>query len=453
MTLPPSASARPSRSAPSDTLLLFLDLIPSPRRRRTLRLLPLVCLLLALSSPALAQGTSVDFGGHVKYQLVVATYPGDSLFRGLTGSQSLDHNVDLRLNLDVDRGAWDLDVDYQLVGLFGDTIQFTRDLPPFLQLVARLPQDQTRLFSLTRVFRDEGRAAILQRLDRVSLGYSGEKTVVRFGRQAISWGNGIVYTPMDIFNPFDPAAVDKEYKTGDDMLYGQYLRGNGDDLQGVAVFRRNLEIGKVDADWSSFALKYHGLSGGSEFDVLVARHFADPLLAVGGSQSLGGAVWRGDVVATFTDEDTVFSAVTSLSYSWVWGGKNVSGVVEYFFNGFGQPDGQYYPDSLAGNPELLRRVVRGELFTLGRHYVVGSALIELHPLFQLTPTVFTNLSDGSALIQLATKNDLKQDLVLLGAFNLPVGPDGTEFGGIETDVPGQHLSRGPGLFLQLAWYF
>jgi hypothetical protein len=237
------------------------------------------------------------------------------------------------------------------------------------------------------------------------------------------------------------------------MLYGQYLRDNGDDLQGVAVFRRNLETDQVDGDWGSFALKYHGLAGGAEFDLLAARHFADPLLAGGGSLSLGGAVWRGDAVVTFTDDETVLTAVTSLSYSWVWGGKNLSGVLEYFFNGFGQPDGQYDPDRLAQNPELLQRLARGELFTLGRHYVVGSALVELHPLFHLTPNAFVNLSDGSALIQVATKNDLKQDLVLLGALNLPVGRSGSEFGGIETDVPGRYLSQGPGVFLQLNWYF
>ena len=92
---------------------------------------------------------------------------------------------------------------------------------------------------------------------------------------------------MDILNPFDPAAVDKEYKLGDDMLYGQFLRDNGDDLQGVAVFRRNLETGDVDADWSSFALKYHGLSGAGEFDLLAALHFDDPLVAGGGNLAFG----------------------------------------------------------------------------------------------------------------------------------------------------------------------
>ena len=413
-----------------------------------------LALLLGLGAVAHAQDTTVAFGGRLSYQFVLASYPDDSLFRDLTGPRSLDNNLELRLNLGVDRGPLNLDVSYQLIGLFGDTIDFTRDFPEGLQaLVGRYPRDDARLFNLTHVFRDEGRSAVLQRLDRLSVGYAGEKAVVRFGRQALTWGNGMVYTPMDILNPFDPAAVDKEYKLGDDMLYGQLLRANGDDLQGVAVFRRSLETARVDAEWSSFALKYHGLVGSGEYDLMAARHFDDPLVAGGGSLALGGAVWRGDGVFTFTDEETYLTAVTSLSYSWVWGGKNMSGVAEYFFNGFGQPDGQYDPESLAQNPELLQRLARGELFTLGRHYVVASTLMELHPLFHLTPNVFVNLSDGSALVQIVTQNDLKQDLVLLGAVGLPLGPSGTEFGGIETDVPGLYLSRGPSLFLQLNWYF
>jgi len=413
-----------------------------------------LALLLGSGAVAHAQDTTVDFGGRLSDQFILASYPDDSLFRDLTGPRSLDNNLELRLNLGVDRGPLNLDVSYELIGLFGDTIDFTRDFPEGLQaLVGRYPRDDARLFNLTHVFRDEGRSAVLQRLDRLSVRYAGEKAVVRFGRQALTWGNGMVYTPMDILNPFDPAAVDREYKLGDDMLYGQLLRANGDDLQGVAVFRRSLETAHVDAEWSSFALKYHGLVGSGEYDLMAARHFDDPLVAGGGSLALGGAVWRGDGVFTFTDEETHLTAVTSLSYSWVWGGKNMSGVAEYFFNGFGQPDGQYDPESLAQNPELLQRLARGELFTLGRHYVVASTLMELHPLFHLTPNVFVNLSDGSALVQIVTQNDLEQDLVLLGAVGLPVGPSGTEFGGIETDVPGLYLSRGPSLFLQLNWYF
>jgi len=413
-----------------------------------------LAVILGLGATGAAQDTEVDFGGRLAGRLVLAGYPEGSLFRDLTGPRSLDGDLEWRLNLTVRRGPLSLEAGYQLVGLFGDTIDFTRDLPEGLRpLVGRYPRDDARLFDLTYVFRDEGRSAFVQRLDRLSAGYTGEKVVVRFGRQALTWGNGMIYTPMDILNPFDPAAVDKQYKLGDDMLYSQLLRDNGDDLQGVVVFRRNTGTGDVDGDSSSFALKYHALMGRGELDLLVARHFGEALVAGGGSLSVGGAVWRGDAVFTLTDEKTRLTAVTSVSYSWVWGGKNMSGVAEYFFNGFGQPDGEYDPESLAGNPELLQRLARGELFTLGRHYVVGSTLMELHPLFHLTPNVFVNLSDGSALVQIVTQNDLKQDLVLLGALGLPLGPDGTEFGGIETGVDGAPLSRGPSLFLQVNWYF
>ena len=51
------------------------------------------------------------------------------------------------------------------------------------------------------------------------------------------------------------------------------------------------------------------------------------------------------------------------------------------------------------------------------------------------------------------QRDLHQDVVLLGAFTVPIGPDGTEFGGIESGEPGTFLSQGPGLFLQIAAYF
>jgi hypothetical protein len=403
-----------------------------------------------------------EFSGDIRTRYSLQTFPDNSLLRELAGSKSQDVSVVTRLKFAYDTGNWDLRADYQFIYLHGDRIEYTRQLPPEVQLLGRrLPDDRTRLFDLTSVIKDEGKTAVLHRLDRLSVGYTGRKSVVRFGRQAITWGNGMIYTPMDIFNPFDPAAVDTEYKAGDDMLYGQYLRDGGDDLQAVAVFRRNLVTGDFEAADSSLAFKYHRFGGTSEYDLLAALHYEEPLLGIGGNTAVGGAVWRGDVTLAFTNEDVassktgdvIASLVTSLSYSWTWGGKNVSGVAEYFFNGFGQRDGNYDPASLAANPELLERIVRGELFTLGRHYVAVSTMVEVTPLFLMTPNLFVNLSDGSALLQLVTQNDLKENFVLLGALNVPVGPDGTEFGGIATGVPGQYLSSDLSLFVQLAWYF
>jgi hypothetical protein len=276
---------------------------------------------------------------------------------------------------------------------------------------------------------------------------------VRFGRQAISWGNGLVYAPMDIVNPFDPSQIDTEYKTGDDMLYSQYLRANGDDIQATYVVRRNPETGNTESDQATFAGKYHGFAGATEFDLMAAYHYGEAVFAIGGSRDFGGAVWRADLVLSATDDDPVAQFVVNTSYSWTWSDKNISGNAEYFFNGFGQHDDCYSPDCLADNPDLVARIGRRQIYTLGQHYLSGNLMIEMTPLFTLTPQLFWNTGDGSALLQVVTQNSLGDNLVLLGALSVPMGPDGTEYGGIETGIPGAYYSSDLNLFLQLGWYF
>ena len=136
-----------------------------------------------------------------------------------------------------------------------------------------------------------------------------------------------------------------------------------------------------------------------------------------------------------------------------WGGKNVSGAFEYYYNGFGQKDGDYTLQSLSNNLELLDRLARGELYSLGRHYLAGSVMIEITPLWLLTPTMFLNVEDGSALLQFVSQNDLGENLAFLGSLSVPIGPRGTEYGGIETRIPDRYLSTDLSLFAQIAWYF
>lgn len=412
------------------------------------------CIGIALPLALAAEDTSYELGGHVKTRVLGDWYPGDSFFHQLTGSNALDIESELRLNFEASRGAWKFDAAWQLFAGYGDRIEFTRSIPSELQLFAgRLPNDDRRLFNLTSVIEDDGKFAVLHRLDRISFGYTGDKTVLRFGRQTITWGNGLIFSPMDIVNPFDPTAVDTEYKVGDDMLYGQYLRDNGHDLQAAFVFRRNVMSGDPDSDEGTAAIKYHGIFGESEYDLLIADHYAEATLGFGGNLGIGGSVIRGDVVFTDAVSGTKVQVVANLSYSWVWGGKNVSGVVEYYFNEFGQKDGRYDLDSISQNTDLLNRLARGETFTVGRNYLAGGLTIELSPLWNFTPNAFINMDDGSALFQFVSTNNLSQNVEFLGALNIPVGPSGSEFGGIESNMPGIYLSTDLSLFAQLAWYF
>lgn len=418
------------------------------RHRASGFLLAIVALLPAASLP---QETNYDFGGHVKGRLLGQSFPDNSAFRQIAGDSSLDIESDLRLNFAASRGRWSFDAAYQAFAAYGDRVDPAGLLPGGLG--NSLPDDDRRLFDLTNAIDDDGKFVALHRLDRLWAGYTSDKAVIRFGRQALSWGNGLIYSPMDLVNPFDPAAVDTEYKAGDDMLYAQYLRENGDDIEFAYVVRRDLASGDVEFEQSSVAAKYHGIGGEGEFDLLIARNYGDTTLAVGGNRNIGGAVWRGDAVFTDAASGSKLQLVTSFSYSWAWGGKNVSGVLEYYFDEFGQQDDQYDAASLAQNSELLERLLRGQSFTIGRHYLGAALTIEMTPLWMLTPTLFANIDDGSALLQLITRNNLAEDVEFIGALNVPLGPDGSEYGGIALAMPDLFLSTDASLFAQLAWYF
>jgi hypothetical protein len=402
----------------------------------------------------LAEDADYEFGGHVKTRLLADAFPDDSVFNQLTGDTAVDLESEMRINFTASKGSWMFDTAYQLFAAYGDRIEYSRSIPTDSGIFSnRLPNDDRRLLNLTSVIEDDGKFAALHRLDRLWVGYANDKTVVRLGRQAITWGNGLIFSPMDIVNPFDPTAVDTEYKSGDDMLYGQYLRDNGDDIQAAFVFRRDIMSGDPDRDEGTAAIKYHGIAGDAEYDLLVARNYTRTTLGIGGNRSIGGAVLRGDLVIADSASGSKVQLVANLSHSWMWGGKNVSGVVEYYFTEFGLENGNYDLASLLQNTDLLERLARGESFTLGRHYLAGGVSIELTPLWVLTPNLFANLEDGSALVQIVSRNNLSQNVEFLGALNVPFGSSGSEFGGIGSEMAGLYFSTDFSLFAQVAWYF
>jgi hypothetical protein len=148
------------------------------------------------------------------------------------------------------------------------------------------------------------------------------------------------------------------------------------------------------------------------------------------------------------------SAVINYNFSSVIGNHNVTGFIELFYNGFGLSGSRHTIGDVVNNTDLYSRLLRGELYTIGRYYLAGSVLVEMTPLLSLNPIVFINLGDGSGLLQFIGTYSLAQDLDLLAGINLPAGADGTEFGGLFTpDEDGGLLTPANSLFARLAWYF
>ena len=217
-----------------------------------LRLTRLALPLLALVSaaPAFAQADNT-LHGRLELQDSAEFNGPDSIQAALGDRTGDDGLANLRLTWEPTWGNWGLQAHYLVTSELGPDVLFAR------QEAGLLPPPPSTLFNLTDTFENHGRLIASQTIDRLAVTYSTPQWVVRLGRQAITWGSGLVFRPMDLFDPFSPSATDTEYKPGVDMLYVQRLFADGSDLQ-LVVTPRPRYCGRSSgaANASSAALHY-----------------------------------------------------------------------------------------------------------------------------------------------------------------------------------------------------
>jgi hypothetical protein len=418
---------------------------------------------LYLSSAQSSQNTfwkdiDIHWGGRFKTTGTGSQVTDDTIFAPVGTGNYYDGSANLRLiNETFLTDSVFFEVDYELIWAGGDIVRKQNELKEIFPnlsgdvffLGAPLDDDR-RLMDLTHTIKEEDSWFLLQRLDRLYLALNRQWGSVRVGRQAVTWGNGFVFNPMDLFNPFPPTAIDRDYKVGDDMINAQFSLSQLGDVQLLYVARRNPDTDEVESDQASVAGKLHFALATTEFDLMGSKHFEDNVVGVGSTGYLGDTAWRLDGTWTFLDDgDDYLSMVANMDYSWVWFEKNFYGFVEYYFNGLGKDD---YPDALL-DPDITDRLARGELFVLGRNYLSSHIQIELHPLFQVFFTAINNVEDPSGILQPYATWDITQNLQLTGGLSLSYGAKGTEFGGFT--LPGTDIrSKSPdNAYLWLIYYF
>jgi len=391
------------------------------------------------------KNVEAGWGGQIKVQGFASWVEDESIFQPVDTETYYDGNVQGRLKSKLffgKRGSFETHYEVVLAG--GDTRSHKKTLegiPPDLLdaslLMSRPLEDDRRLMDLTKPIDENDDYVLYHRLDRLSLTWLPEWGVVRIGRQAVTWGNGLLFNPMDLFNPFSPADIERDYKTGDDIVSAQFCVDKIGDFQFLYVPRRNPSSGDVAWDQNSLAGKLHLASGTTEFDVVAAKHYRDAVVGLGSTGYLGDAAWRLDATWTFLDEDSdsrdYLSLVANMDYSWAWWEKNCYGFLEFFYNGLGDDQ---YTEALS-EPDILERLDRGELFTLGRAYVSGHIRVELHPLFNVYLTVINNLTRFSGILQPRTTWDIAQDLQMTFGGTIFYGGRDTEYGGFK--MPGTDL--------------
>lgn len=397
----------------------------TPRCPRDFLIL-LTSLLLGLPP---AQALEADF--RVKWFSTASALPSHDLQRQLDATPSYDHTLDLRLMFKQRVGPVQLLLDHSTVLLNGDAVALGRD--PNSAVDQTVTNDDRRWADLTWDIEDGDRHQSFHRLDRLALQWQPGDWSFTFGRQAVSWGSGIVFQPLDLFSPFSPTVVDRDYKAGDDLVLADRLLPNGHDLQLLHVIRRDFE-GHVTAEVSSTAFKWHGYAGPAEFELVAAEHYDERVLGASLRMGVGQALVRTDVVATryesILDGDAQWrvSGIINADVSFMLGQRNAYVFAEYFHNDWGADE---LPPNLLLLPQALQlRLARGELFNLMQDYVAVGGSFEWHPLVTQTATLISNLHDSSSLLQMQLNYEPGDHQRLQVGWLQPLGRSGDEFGGV-----------------------
>ena len=400
-----------------------------------------------LARPAIADGLK-DFHGRLELTDLGAFSTNDSLAETLGERFRNDFTGDLRLTWEPKWGNWDFSVHYVVTGDYGGGVELARKQAP----IFAAPPPPTRL-DLTGTIVDDGQALATQKIDRLALGYTTDNFVVRVGRQALTWGAGKVFHPMDLVDPFAPDAVDTEYKPGVDMAYLQWLFGDGSDLQFIAVPRAMTYNATPTWDASTFALHYHRTFDEIGATAIVARDHGDWTAGLGLSGPLGGAVWNAEIIPTFeADGTTRISGLANVSSAMTLFNRNATVFAEYFHNGFGVAGKGTAYDMLPA--DLTGRLARGQVFNTSQDYLAGGMTLEWTPLLTLSPSLIVNLDDGSFYAAGEADWSLNDNTDLIAGVQVPFGPKGTEYGGLPLSGSGAPYQAVPTTaYVQLRRHF
>jgi hypothetical protein len=411
---------------------------------------PLVGLLAASATWGGAGAQAVH--GHVKTQAEYLRGASDSLATSLGYRDAQATSLDLRVSGKLAKGHFTFDGDYVLLAAAGRAVELERELAK-LEPDLYVDRSATQWLPLDDAITATQRTQAVHSLDRLSMTYSSERWVFKLGRQASSWGDGIVFRPLDLFDPFAPDAEDTSYKPGIDGVYAQRLFKDGSDVAVLTVPRRDPASGHLTSAQSSLAVKWHGFAKNVELNALAARDYRDTVLGLGASGALGQGVWRVNVVPTLLDAGGVkTSLVANVEHAWQWHDRNVSGFVEYFRNGFGRSDRDYTPADLS--PDLVARLARGQAFDTGRNYVAAGLRVQWTPLLETDPVLIVNANDQSTLFLVQGSYSVTQNVTLDFGLRSAGGILGTEFGGLRSTPAGGPFATPPTrLFARVAVYF
>jgi len=300
--------------------------------------------------------------------------------------------------------------------------------------------------------------------DRFNLKFTLPAFDLTLGRQAVTFGKAYFWNPLDVYLPFGPEQLDRDYKTGVDAIRLDIPFNNFSGLNLIGVFGRKIpgtsmtsnNEKTVDAEWYGSSLMARFFTTTGDFDL------AFQLGKVYGGYLLGAGASGEYKTVEIRLEAAYFNAVDSdpmpLPYSgylfedhltFVAGlGRTFENTfvfeLEYLYNGAGDPE--YLEASLI-------RVGYGSSLHLNEHLLGAMFKYDIIPIVVAQLVGLYSFSDDSFLIQPSINISVSDEVELILSATLSFG-----------DRPEQDLFMLPKLksefgtypdtyFAEIKWYF
>ncbi len=289
-------------------------------------------------------------------------------------------------------------------------------------------------------------------IDRALVAFHYDRADVTIGRQAVGLGRGVLFSAIDVFSPFSPLEIDREWRRGVDAIQGDVRLT---DTASVGL------VGAFAASWDDSALlgRIRGRSASGLFDgeVVVGKRAEDTMYGGSFSAALGEAEVHGELAffdtpeafvdgALFGGDDLVTKAVLGASYTFNVG-NGLTVWAEYHFSGFGSGDIAEAQQRLQ-DPDYVERFLRGDTQIVGRHATAIQASYLVNDLWSLNFVWIANPDDGSGVLTPSINLTLSDKVTIVASLYVPYGDDIDEAG-----IPQSEYGASPvTAFLQFAIY-
>ena len=274
---------------------------------------------------------------------------------------------------------------------------------------------------------------------------------VVIGRQAIGLGRGRLFSAVDMFAPFAPTEVDREWRRGVDAARAEYRLSDTASVEGMV-------IGGTSWDDSALLGRARGYLGPVDGELIFGKRGEDVMAAVVTSAAVFDAEIHAEAAlfkvpevqpdgGVFGNDRLVVKAVLGASYTFnVGNGLTLLG--EYHYSGFGIADAEDAVALLTTDTILQQRFLRGDTQTLGRHNLGFQVSYPVTETVTASLLTLTSARDGSGLVSPSVAWDVRRNVTFLASAFAPWGPRPSD-GVLRSEYGGTPWS----LFLQVNLYF